>query len=313
MQDIDEDVLWIQACLKNESKWRLNIADKLNNTKLGYKSKHVRTVVEWMISCFYYRNIRLTFDTASLGIHIFYRTLLADTTQDILKEKLQLIAITCLMISQKFLDTIYLSCEDWVGLTKNAYTIEQLHESEITVLKLIDFKMHGINHATFYTNWWELKLFGKWNENGDVLRLARWLMFLMMEDYDVYSTFYYSHVTLSCCLVAVHTTDTQEKFLTTFQWKEWLQKTGMTLEVVRGQLMLSCLNFVWETWCLNDYCPKEAKWKENFPLPIGSFDWKSIIADETRLVMIGDGTDLPAFTDEISQGELFSFQQHNLH
>ena len=105
-------------------------------------------VVDWMV-CVQVR-FQLLQDTLFLSVTLLDRFL---AVHPILKEELQLVAITALLLASKYEEVCALQVADLVYVTDNSYTASHVHAMESLMLKALDYFL-GTPTATCFLRWY---------------------------------------------------------------------------------------------------------------------------------------------------------------
>jgi cyclin B len=97
----------------------------------------MRTVlVDWLVEV--HRKFKLTSQTYFLAINMVDRYL---AHHNIARTKLQLLGCTCLWIASKYHEIYSPEMDDFVYISDNAFSTEQLTEMEVDVLKTLSFEL----------------------------------------------------------------------------------------------------------------------------------------------------------------------------
>jgi len=155
-------------------------------------SKKVRcTLVDWVVEV--HRKFKLKQETLFLAINILDRFLSA---RGVSKDKLQLVASTCIFVASKWEDMWPPLCKDLVYVGSRAFTKADIVKMEVTILNAIKFDIGVPTSFRFF------KRYGK-AAGGDTQfnHLVSYLVELTMHDYELLH-FTPSMVSASCIAIA---------------------------------------------------------------------------------------------------------------
>lgn len=102
------------------------------------------TVTEWMMEVCEVENRHAA--VCALAINCFNRFI---TQRYIKKDRLQLLAIACLLVASKFRETTPLMAEDLIYYTNNAYTKTQLLDMEVCLLRKLQWMLCAVLQHEF--------------------------------------------------------------------------------------------------------------------------------------------------------------------
>merc|ERR1711957_224546 len=175
-------------------------------------SKKVRcTLVDWVVEV--HRKFKLKQETLFLAVNILDRFLSA---RGVSKDKLQLVASTCIFIASKWEDMWPPLCKDLVYVGSRAFSKADIVKMEVTILNAIKFDIGVPTSFRFF------KRFAKAaGANTQMNHLVSYLVELSMHDYDLLR-FPPSMIAASCTNVA-------QKMLRCGSWDSTLQnETGLS-------------------------------------------------------------------------------------
>eukprot|EP00045_Choanoeca_perplexa_P001901 m.22255 g.22255 ORF g.22255 m.22255 type:complete len:403 (+) comp11225_c0_seq2:133-1341(+) len=114
--------------------------------------------------------------------------------------KLQLVGVTCMLLASKY-EEIYPPCiDDFVYITDNTYSKEQVIKMEHVVLKVLQFNMGSCSALTFM----DLFLL-KVGASDEIGYLAKYLSELCLQDGGAFMEFRASVTAAACVAMALHT------------------------------------------------------------------------------------------------------------
>jgi len=114
-------------------------------------SKMRTIIVDWIIEV--HRKCKLQLETLFLSVNIIDRFL---QRQQVARKRFQLVGVTALMIAAKFEEIYPPEVAEFVDLTDNAYTTDEVHDTELTILNLLDFRLCGPTVAHFFERYQRL-------------------------------------------------------------------------------------------------------------------------------------------------------------
>jgi len=114
-------------------------------------SKMRTVLVDWIIEV--HCKCKLQLETLFLSVNIIDRFL---QRQQVARKRFQLVGVTALMIAAKFEEIYPPEVAEFVDLTDNAYTTDEVHDTELTILNLLDFRLCGPTVAHFFERYQRL-------------------------------------------------------------------------------------------------------------------------------------------------------------
>jgi len=136
-------------------------------TKVKYENpQNIETVIEWLYEV-----------TQEFGLNpetFFYSRQLIDRVLKVIKfdrSRLQLLGVTALMISSKIYEIYPADINDFKYITNNSYTIEQIKDMEIKIMKTLKYQLM-FPILSEYIHYYTEELSGEIRENATILGLA---------------------------------------------------------------------------------------------------------------------------------------------
>ncbi|XP_067874012.1 G2/mitotic-specific cyclin-B2 [Heterodontus francisci] len=132
-------------------------------------------LVDWLIQV--HSRFRLLQETLYMTLAIMDRFL---QSQPVSRKKLQLVAVTAMLLASKYEEMYPPAIGDFVYITDNAYTKTQIRQMEVLILKELDFKLgrplplHFLRRAS-----------KAGNVDAEKYTLAKYLMELTITDYSM--------------------------------------------------------------------------------------------------------------------------------
>ncbi|XP_060709284.1 G2/mitotic-specific cyclin-B2 [Hemiscyllium ocellatum] len=131
-------------------------------------------LVDWLIQV--HSKFRLLQETLYMTLAIMDRFL---QSQPVSRKKLQLVAVTAMLLASKYEEMYPPAIGDFVYITDNAYTKSQIRQMEILILKELDFKLGRPLPLHF------LRRASKTDVDAEKYTLAKYLMELTVIDYNM--------------------------------------------------------------------------------------------------------------------------------
>ncbi|XP_078386425.1 G2/mitotic-specific cyclin-B2 [Cetorhinus maximus] len=131
-------------------------------------------LVDWLIQV--HSKFRLLQETLFMTLAIMDRFL---QNQPVSRKKLQLVAVTSMLLASKYEEMYPPAIGDFVYITDNAYTKSQIRQMEILILKELDFKLGRPLPLHF------LRRASKTDVDAEKYTLAKYLMELTVIDYNM--------------------------------------------------------------------------------------------------------------------------------
>lgn len=120
--------------LKNEHKWEVDSTYMANQTKINETIRS--TLIDWIIQIHY--NFKLLPESLFLTVNIIDRYFEKETVS---KKEVQLVGITAMLIATKYEEIYPPLLKDFVFITDNSYTAEDVLQMEIRILAALDFNL----------------------------------------------------------------------------------------------------------------------------------------------------------------------------
>ncbi|OAF71679.1 CycA3 [Intoshia linei] len=146
-------------------------------------------VVDWMMEMC--EKFELSQEAVALSINIFDRFLYIIKAN---REKLQLIAATCLLIANKFSESLIPNLPNLCIISRNSFTVNQILEMERLVLSTINFRI--LNNCI---NWFINYFLFKWSATKRHCFMAHYLTEITM----TYSSVYLKYRPSAICAASV--------------------------------------------------------------------------------------------------------------
>ncbi|XP_020370094.1 G2/mitotic-specific cyclin-B2 [Rhincodon typus] len=131
-------------------------------------------LVDWLIQV--HSKFRLLQETLYMTLAIMDRFL---QSQPVSRKKLQLVAVTAMLLASKYEEMYPPAIGDFVYITDNAYTKSQIRQMEVLILKELDFKLGRPLPLHF------LRRASKTDVDAEKYTLAKYLMELTVIDYNM--------------------------------------------------------------------------------------------------------------------------------
>jgi cyclin B len=179
-------------------------------------SKKVRcTLVDWVVEV--HRKFKLKQETLFLAINILDRFLSA---RGVSKDKLQLVASTCIFVASKWEDMWPPLCKDLVYVGSRAFSKADIVKMEVTILNAIKFDIGVPTSFRFFKRY--AKAAGA---NTQMNHLVSYLIELTMHDYDL--------LRFTPSMIAASCTNIAQKMLRSGSWDSTLRnETGYTEDAI---------------------------------------------------------------------------------
>eukprot|EP00730_Choanoeca_flexa_P010364 TRINITY_DN1764_c0_g1_i1.p1 TRINITY_DN1764_c0_g1~~TRINITY_DN1764_c0_g1_i1.p1 ORF type:complete len:404 (+),score=81.02 TRINITY_DN1764_c0_g1_i1:130-1341(+) len=189
-------------------EYKEHILDYLHEFQMRYRPRHgymrkqrdinydMRTIlVDWLVEVA--QEYRLVDQTLHLTVAYVDRFLSEMAVQ---RGKLQLVGVTCMLLASKY-EEIYPPCvEDFVYITDNTYTRNQVLKMEHVVLKVLQFNMGNCTALTFLDHF-----LTRTDATDEVRYLAKFLADLSLQDGSQFMEFKPSIMATACVVLALHT------------------------------------------------------------------------------------------------------------
>eukprot|EP00958_Prasinococcus_capsulatus_P012427 scaffold1237_cov403-Prasinococcus_capsulatus_cf.AAC.20 len=171
---------------------------------VGYAT-YTGILVDWLVEVA--EEYRLAADTLYFCVNYIDRVLAKMPVQ---RNKLQLVGVTCMLIAAKYEEIYAPQVDEFVYITDNTYSREEVLEMERKILELLDFTLTGATTKTFVRRF----LRAAESDNRTDF-LITFLAELTLLDYD-FLHFKQSEIAASCVLLAIWTTG-HRKWTSTLQ------------------------------------------------------------------------------------------------
>ncbi|XP_062089631.1 cyclin-A2-3-like isoform X2 [Humulus lupulus] len=139
-------------------------------------------LVDWLVEVSV--EYKLVPDTLYLTVYLIDRYLSENYIE---RHRLQLIGITCMLISSKYEEICAPRVEDFCFITDNTYTREEVLEMEIQVLKYFNFQLYAPTATTFLRRFLRAAQASYKNPSLELEYLANYLTELTLIDYGFLS------------------------------------------------------------------------------------------------------------------------------
>jgi cyclin B len=157
---------------KMEADSRLNLEGYMDGQKdLNEKMRSI--LVDWLVEV--HLKFKLNPETLFLTVSLLDRYL---KVRHVKRTKLQLVGVTCMLIASKFEEIYAPEVRDFVNITDKAYTKQEILETEVSVLKTLQFKVVTVSPYTFLQRFLSVMKYGKTHKY-----LAQYILELTLVDY----------------------------------------------------------------------------------------------------------------------------------
>ena len=157
--------LMYENSLRAESVFHVDGKYMSLQNALNFKMRAM--LIDWMVEvCLKFKFVD---ETLHIAVAIIDRFLSKNT---ISRSKFQLVAIASLFIASKYEETYYPEVNDFIYLTEDAYSYDEVISMESTILKCLDFKITFPTAAKFLTHY--IKKIS--NENVISFDISRYLI-----------------------------------------------------------------------------------------------------------------------------------------
>lgn len=170
--------------------------------KPGYMRKQrdinhgMRTIlVDWLVEVA--EEYKLNTHTLYIAVAYIDRFLSEMSVQ---RGKLQLVGVTSMLLASKYEEIYPPAVDEFVYITDNTYTREQILKMENLVLKVLQFDMGAVTAYSFAERFLKAA-----NANEKTRHLTQYLMELTLQDGERYLKYKPSVAAASCIVVALHT------------------------------------------------------------------------------------------------------------
>jgi len=103
----------------------------------NYINENIRAVlVDWLINV--HSKLNLLPETLYITVNIIDRYL---SLKELEKDEIQLLGVSALLIATKYEEIYPPTVKDYIYISKNAYTKQQILEMEMDILSTLEFKM----------------------------------------------------------------------------------------------------------------------------------------------------------------------------
>ena len=130
---------------------RLNRDASLRKCSMRFQSPPYSTyrkiLVDWLIEV--QHEYKLSTETLQISVLLLERCL--GESDDIPRNKLQLLGVTCLFVASKFNETVHPLISDMVWVCDNSYTRQDHVEMEMKVMLLLQFQVYSVTPASYIT------------------------------------------------------------------------------------------------------------------------------------------------------------------
>lgn len=138
-----------------------------SQTNLNHEKRFI--LLEWLFQVA--AQSQYSRETMHLAI-VLFDCFMSNTHEKVEDDEIQLIGVTCLMISAKMEETKILHVADYLRLTDNAYDTEQITSTEVKILRALGWNLNLPSLAT-----WANLLISKWDNYADSNRNSKSLDF----------------------------------------------------------------------------------------------------------------------------------------
>jgi len=209
-----------------EQKYRPDPEYMLRQTDINSNMRGI--LVDWLVEVA--EEYKLHTETLFLSINYVDRFL---SKNNVVRGKLQLVGITCMLVASKYEEIYPPSVEDFVYISDNAYTREQVITQEVVVLNSLNF------HCTVATCRQFLRRFAKAAmADHTTHEMSHYLSELSLLD-DKFIAFNTSMIAASALLISICTNDFDcpwdetMAYYTTYTYEELLPCAELLLTVAR--------------------------------------------------------------------------------
>jgi cyclin B len=134
----------MKNCLKEE-KNTMPKADYMDTTQKGTVHPKMRSIlIDWLVDV--HLKFKLVPETLYLTVNLIDRYLSLETVS---KEKLQLVGVTCMLIASKYEEIYAPIVNDFVYITDNAYTKNEILKMERRVISTLNFDLQITSASRF--------------------------------------------------------------------------------------------------------------------------------------------------------------------
>lgn len=130
-------------------------------------------LVDWLVEV--HKKFKLVEETLFLTVNILDRYL---EKNQVIRENLQLIGVSSMLIASKYEEIYPPEIKDFVYITDNAYTIQQVLDTEILILRCLNFNVTTPSAFRFLEQYSKISDFDEF-----ALHFARYLIELSLVDY----------------------------------------------------------------------------------------------------------------------------------
>lgn len=130
-------------------------------------------LIDWLIEV--HLKFKLVPETLYLTVNLIDRYL---EIEEVKREKLQLVGVTAMLIACKYEEIYPPEVKDFVYITDNAYSKQEIMDMEYTMLKKFEFNVTIISSYRFLERITKLS-----NDNENVFYLAQYMMELSLVEY----------------------------------------------------------------------------------------------------------------------------------
>lgn len=157
---------------KNEMDPKQNLDGYMEGQKdLNEKMRSI--LVDWLVEV--HLKFKLGAETLFLTISLLDRYL---KVRSVKRAKLQLVGVTCMLIASKFEEIYAPEVRDFVNITDKAYTKQDILDTEVSILKTLQFKVVTVSPFTFLQRFVSVMKYGKTHKY-----LAQYILELTLVDY----------------------------------------------------------------------------------------------------------------------------------
>ena len=133
-----------QSLLCAEKQNSFRISQDLLSQQREVNTNHRTLLVNWMVAV--HEQFKLSLDTLHISVDILDRYL---QKMPVTKKKLQLVGITAMFIAAKYEEIYHPSISEFVYISSGLYSMEQIREMEIRVLRTLEYQLGKPNPLTF--------------------------------------------------------------------------------------------------------------------------------------------------------------------
>jgi G2/mitotic-specific cyclin-B, other len=139
--DFAEEIL--KSCLSQEGQTQ-PASDYMAKTQKDIAEKMRQILVDWLVDVHY--KFKLVPETLYLTVNLIDRYL---EKKEVSRQNLQLVGVTAMLIASKFEEIYAPIVKDFVYITDNAYTKEEILQMEMQMLHTLDFEVNFTSSFRF--------------------------------------------------------------------------------------------------------------------------------------------------------------------